>query len=97
MLTDTIQHNARERTRSNLLFGDWLMERGILSDDQLRAALTEQKRSGERLGRVLVQQQVLTESQLTESLSESLAVEHLALDDLSVRETQNYRRVPVNN
>lgn len=96
MLTDTIQHNARERTRSNLLFGDWLMERGILSDDQLRAALTEQKRSGERLGRVLVQQQVLTESQLTESLSESLAVEHLALDDLSVIDKEIARLVPEN-
>ena len=78
MPTDTKSYNLGDGTRTTLLFGEWLVEWSLISDEQLRAALAEQKRSGERLGRILVQQKCLTESQLTEALSAALSVEHLA-------------------
>lgn len=97
MPTDTKPYNnLGDGTRTNLLFGEWLVERGLIGDEQLRAALAEQKRSGERLGWILVQQKCLTESQLTEALSAALSVEHLALDDLSVIDKEIARQVPEN-
>lgn len=96
MPTDTKSYNLGDGTRTTLLFGEWLVEWSLISDEQLRAALAEQKRSGERLGRILVQQKCLTESQLTEALSAALSVEHLALDDLSVIDKEIARQVPEN-
>jgi type IV pilus assembly protein PilB len=96
MLTDTIKQGTSEAGRTNLLFGDWLIERGTITPEQLRAALAEQKSSGERLGRVLVQLKYISETQLTEALSASLAVEHITLDDLSVIDKEIARQVPEN-
>ena len=52
--------------------GKILRERGILSEDQLRIALLEQKRNGEPLGRVLVRLGFVSEATLREALSENL-------------------------
>ena len=42
--------------------GDQLIDSGVISADQLSIAIIEQKRSGERLGGVLVRLGFLTES-----------------------------------
>ena len=42
--------------------GDILIEQGILSQDQLRIALTEQKKRGEQLGRIIVSLGFTTEA-----------------------------------
>jgi type II secretory ATPase GspE/PulE/Tfp pilus assembly ATPase PilB-like protein len=52
--------------------GKILRERGILSEDQLRIALLEQKRNGEHLGRTLVRLGFVSEATLREALSENL-------------------------
>jgi len=52
--------------------GKILRERGILSEDQLRIALLEQKRNGEPLGRTLVRLGFVSEATLREALSENL-------------------------
>ncbi|HXC62998.1 MAG TPA: hypothetical protein VNZ67_01510, partial [bacterium] len=44
-------NGVRQQFRS---LGALLMERGLLTSAQLEAALDEQKRSGEKLGRILV-------------------------------------------
>lgn len=96
MLTKSVQYSAGDGTRTTLLFGDWLIEHGRIDADQLEAALNEQKRTGERLGRVLVQLKFLTEEQLVESLAASLAVEHIVLDDLTLIDKEISRTVPEN-
>jgi type II secretory ATPase GspE/PulE/Tfp pilus assembly ATPase PilB-like protein len=52
--------------------GKILRERGILSEDQLRIALLEQKRNGEPLGKTLVRLGFVSEATLREALSENL-------------------------
>jgi general secretion pathway protein E/type IV pilus assembly protein PilB len=52
--------------------GRILRDRGMLSEDQLRIALIEQKRSGEQLGKTLVKLGFLSEATLREALSENL-------------------------
>jgi type II secretory ATPase GspE/PulE/Tfp pilus assembly ATPase PilB-like protein len=52
--------------------GKILRERGILSEDQLRIALLEQKRNNEPLGKTLVRLGFVSEATLREALSENL-------------------------
>jgi type II secretory ATPase GspE/PulE/Tfp pilus assembly ATPase PilB-like protein len=52
--------------------GKILRERGILSEDQLKIALIEQKRNGEQLGKNLVKLGFVSEATLREALSENL-------------------------
>jgi type II secretory ATPase GspE/PulE/Tfp pilus assembly ATPase PilB-like protein len=52
--------------------GKILRDRGILSEDQLRIALIEQKRNGEPLGKTLVKLGFVSEATLREALSENL-------------------------
>ena len=61
--------------------GDQLIDSGVISADQLSIAILEQKRSGERLGGVLVRLGFLTESVLKEALGE-----HLGQDSVNLRE-----------
>lgn len=61
--------------------GDQLIDSGVISADQLSIAILEQKRSGERLGVVLVRLGFLTESVLKEALGE-----HLGQDSVNLRE-----------
>ena len=52
--------------------GELLLERGLISSDQLAVALTEQRNSGERLGRCLVRLGLVAEPHLTALLAEVL-------------------------
>ena len=49
--------------------GQILLERGLLSDEQLRHAEEQQRSSGRSLGRVLVDQQIVTEKDLVAALA----------------------------
>ena len=44
--------------------GDLLIEEGIIQDDQLGKAIEEQQKTGEPLGRILVQMNYITEEAL---------------------------------
>lgn len=52
--------------------GELLIQKGMISEDQLRIALTEQKKSPSPLGKLLVQLGFLTEATVRDILSESL-------------------------
>ena len=55
-----------------LRMGDLLLEKGLINEDQLKAALAEQKASGKKLGKVLVEMGLLT----SEEAMEQLAAQH---------------------
>ncbi len=59
--------------------GDILIDQGILSQDQLRIALTEQKRSNDQLGRIIVNLGFATEAIVRDALSEALGQESVDL------------------
>ena len=62
--------------------GDQLIDSGVITPDQLKIAVLEQKQSGEKLGSVLVQLGFLTESVLKEALGESLGQDSVNLQEV---------------
>ncbi|MFO1377156.1 MAG: GspE/PulE family protein [Steroidobacteraceae bacterium] len=65
--------------RKKIRLGELLLEQRALSDEQLRAALAEQKRTGRKLGRVLTDLGFLTENALHEFLARHLQVPFIDL------------------
>ncbi len=61
---------AKEEEEARPL-GEQLLEKGVLSEDQLRIALFEQQESREPLGRVLVRLGFVTEATIRDTLSEA--------------------------
>jgi MSHA biogenesis protein MshE len=59
--------------------GDLLMSHQVISQDQLNAALAEQKRSGRKLGRVLIESGIISEEQLLKFLSQQLNIPYIDL------------------
>jgi hypothetical protein len=64
--------------------GEILLEAGLIDEATLRAALTEQRRFGGHLGRVLVDMKKVLEEDLVAALSRQLAVPVIDLDHLEI-------------
>ena len=67
--------------------GDRLISAGLISADQLDFALKEQKRTGERLGNILRQLNLITEDDLVKVLAEAAGIEHVSLRNISIDPT----------
>ena len=52
--------------------GESLIQAGLITEDDLRTALAEHKRTGERLGAVLVRMNLATERQIAKALAYQL-------------------------
>ena len=59
--------------------GDLLIAQKIISQEQLKIALEQQKKSGRRLGRVLVEQGFTSDEQICEAISRQLNVPYVNL------------------
>ncbi len=59
--------------------GDVLVAQKIISQEQLRIALEEQKKSGRKLGRVLVEQGFASDEQICEAISRQLGIPYVNL------------------
>ena len=62
------------RYRKQILLGDLLHKMGVISEDQLNEALHEHKKSGEKLGQILVKKGIVTSSDLIDSLCIQLGI-----------------------
>jgi type II secretory ATPase GspE/PulE/Tfp pilus assembly ATPase PilB-like protein len=69
---------------SQVPLGQTLLMKGIVSQDQLNIALTEQRRRNVPLGRVLVQLGFVTEATIRDTLSESLGQRAIELNNTIV-------------
>ncbi|HWA12604.1 MAG TPA: GspE/PulE family protein [Burkholderiales bacterium] len=65
--------------------GEILLQQKLLSEDQLKAALEEQKRSGRKLGRIFIDGGYLTEEQIGGALARQLQVPFINLKHFNVR------------
>ncbi len=74
--------------------GDFLLEKGFITTEQLEEALQKQKASGRRLGDTLVDLGHITEEQLSESMSERLSIPKVTLESLVI-DPQIIQTVPV--
>src|SRR5437016_6395977 len=75
MLAEAIRHKRPERIR----LGDLLLQQKLISQEQLKAALEDQGRSGRKLGKVLIESGYLSEDQIGEALARQLSVPFINL------------------
>ena len=61
--------------------GETLVQAGLITEDDLRAALAEHKRTGERLGVVLVRMNLATEQQIAKALAHQLGFPYVNLTE----------------
>ncbi|MCC0662868.1 GspE/PulE family protein [Clostridioides sp. ZZV15-6597] len=75
--------------------GDKLVEKGYITEDQLKWALSEQKNSGKRLGEFLVQEGLIDSNLLISVLKELLDIESVFLEGTEI-DTLATKMVPEN-
>lgn len=68
-------------TGADLLFGELLVSKGLLSREELSEVLNEQHEQGGRLGEVLLRLKKLTDEDVTAALAEHLSMEYIHLED----------------
>jgi type IV pilus assembly protein PilB len=73
--------------------GDLLVEAGMLTPEQLEKALREQKRSGERLGKVLTRLGYVSEKDILEVLEFQLGIPKVVVEDYQL-EPEVVRLIP---
>ncbi len=70
--------------RKKGLLGELLVERGIISAEQLEEALGEQSRTKESLGRILIQRKLVEESQIVATLAAQVGLQFVDLLEIVV-------------
>jgi type IV pilus assembly protein PilB len=91
--------------QSKIPLGKLLIQKGVISEDQLRIALIEQRRGNEPLGKLLITLGFVTEATVREALSEnlkqqsadltSLVVDAVALKLIPKEVAKRYRVFPI--
>jgi MSHA biogenesis protein MshE len=65
--------------------GEILLQQKLLTEDQLKAALDEQKRSGRKLGRIFIDSGFLTEEQIGGALARQLQIPFIDLKHFNIK------------
>src|SRR5438132_1424610 len=73
--------------------GDILVEKKLVTPEELQRALAEQEKTGEFLGSILIRMGCISEEQLLQSLSEQLNIPFVNLKDLTIDQAV-IQRVP---
>ncbi len=63
--------------------GDLLIQQGLLTEEQLKNALEQQKATGRKLGRVFVDSGFVSEAQIAQALARQLRIEYVDLKSFS--------------
>jgi len=64
--------------------GEILIKQGLLTEEQVKAALEQQKRSGRKLGRVFIECGFVREEQLSQALANQLGISYIDLKHYNV-------------
>lgn len=78
MISQSIDRSAR------LFIGEMLVQAGLLDKEGLGKALTEQKVSGKKLGRVLTDLHLVSEDQISRAVAAQLKIDFLSLKDIEL-------------
>lgn len=74
--------------------GDLLLEKGLITEEQLQEGLKKQEVSGKRLGEILVELKAITEEDLIDTISERLSIPKISITSMIV-DPQVLRHVSV--
>jgi type IV pilus assembly protein PilB len=89
-----ISDTPTRKTRTDLLFGELLVSKGLLSREELIKALNEHREQGGRLGEVLLRLKMLSDEDVTLALAEHLSMEYIRLDDITKIDVKLARMLP---
>ena len=84
------------RTKNRIRFGDWLISKGLLTEDQLADILTEQRRQGGRLGEIISRLNIMTEPEVENLLDEYLAIKTVRLNDITEINLDDITKIDIN-
>lgn len=82
------------KNTNGLLFGEWLVNEGLLTRRKLCEALTEQHQHGGRLGEVLLRLKMLDDDSVLHSLAEYLALDYVHIDTPAKFDAEVGRMIP---
>ncbi len=82
--------------QANLLFGESLVHKGLLTRRGLIEALNDQRENGGRLGEVLIRLKMAKEEDITRALAEYLSMDYVRLDDANKINMETARLLPEN-
>jgi len=77
-----------------LLFGEWLVNEGLLTRRKLGEALADQNQHGGRLGEVLLRLKMLDDDSVIHSLAQYLSLDFIQLDSPAKFDTEIARMIP---
>ncbi len=94
-MTESLRDNTgTQGNKANVLFGELLVSKGILSRRELTEALKEQRDNGGRLGEVLVRLGMLKDEDITIALGEHLSMDRIHFDDIESIDKNVARLLP---
>jgi MSHA biogenesis protein MshE len=73
--------------------GEILVQQALLSEEQLQFALNDQKRTGRKLGRVVIDSKLVTEDQISEALARQMSIPCVKLK-LFVLKSETVKQLP---
>jgi len=76
---------SSKKSRKKIRIGDLLVENKVISEQQLMAALADQKKTGHKLGHALVELGFLEEQQLLDFLSQQLQIPYIDIKSFTLR------------
>ncbi|MHC4624863.1 MAG: GspE/PulE family protein [Planctomycetota bacterium] len=82
------------KTKADLLFGEFLVSKGLLKHRELIEALNEQRSQGGRLGEVLLRLNMLKDEDVTGALAEHLSMDYIRFDDVARIDMNVARMLP---
>jgi type IV pilus assembly protein PilB len=94
MQATDVKKESATKEKAEMLFGEYLVSKGLITRRELSDALAEQRDNPSRLGEVLIRLKMLDADKVTESLAEHLGIEHVLLDDMGKVNMNIARMVP---
>ncbi|MFZ9561730.1 MAG: GspE/PulE family protein [Burkholderiales bacterium] len=65
--------------------GEILVQQKLLTEEQLKAAIDEQQKTGRRLGRVCIERGLISEEQISRALARQLGVDYIDLKHYNIK------------
>ncbi|MCZ6851843.1 MAG: hypothetical protein O7F17_09400, partial [Planctomycetota bacterium] len=84
--TDRIHEDSKRYNQDVVGIGSILLERGLISEEQLEGALAEQNRTGERLDHALVRLGFVSSTDVLEAIGQQFALPIVDLKTIEVDE-----------
>jgi len=79
---------------ANRLFGELLVSKGLLTQEELADGLDTQRQEGGRLGEILLRLNLLGDTDITHALAEHLSMEYVSLEDINKVDMNVARSLP---